>query len=165
MIALLERIDAPVFRAAECWFGDESAVSLRCEEFRVSRDVGFLCASRDGHRMLRERVHRDGAQGLFRSPVTLVREARVDRYGIRMAIENDQPWDTSSWEVYAIDERTDLCVSRLATRDAPVTLPLDPLGRGARWQHRSWRRVRSSRRALPGEASESVVRSEARAAA
>ena len=89
MIALLDRIDAPLFRAAECWFGGGSAVSLRCEEFRVSRDVDFLCASRDGYRMLRERVHRDGAQGLFRSPVTLVREARVDRYGIRMAIDID----------------------------------------------------------------------------
>jgi hypothetical protein len=89
VIALLDRIDAPLFRAAECWFGGGSAVSLQCEEFRVSRDVDFLCASRDGYRLLRERVHRDGAQGLFRSPVTLVREARVDRYGIRMAIDID----------------------------------------------------------------------------
>lgn len=92
MIALLDRIDAPLFRAAGCWFGGGSAVSLRCEEFRVSRDVDFLCASRDGYRLLRERVHRDGAQGLFRSPVTLAREARVDRDGIRMAIDiNGQP--------------------------------------------------------------------------
>lgn len=65
VIALLDRIDAPLFRAApECWFGGGSAVSLRCEEFRVSRDVDFLCASRDGYRMLRERVHRDEAPPL-----------------------------------------------------------------------------------------------------
>ena len=64
VIALLDRIDAPLFRAAGCWFGGGSAVSLRCEEFRVSRDVDFLCASRDGYRLLRERVHRDGAQGV-----------------------------------------------------------------------------------------------------
>ena len=89
VVALLDRIDAPLFRAAECWFGGGSAVSLRCEEFRVSRDVDFLCSSRDGYRMLRERVHRDGPKGLFRSAVTLRREARVDRYGIRMAIDVD----------------------------------------------------------------------------
>lgn len=89
VVALLELVDADLFRAAGCWFGGGSAVSLRCGEFRVSRDVDFLCSSRDGYRLLRERVHHHGARGLFRAPVTLVREPRVDRYGIRVAVDVD----------------------------------------------------------------------------
>lgn len=89
VFALLGLVDADLFRAAGCWFGGGSAVSLRCGEFRVSRDVDFLCSSRDGNRLLRERLHHHGAGGLFRAPVTLVREPRVDRYGIRMAVDVD----------------------------------------------------------------------------
>ncbi len=87
VVALLDLVDADLFRSAHCWFGGGSAVSLRCGEFRVSRDVDFLCSSRDGYRLLRERVHHHGAKSLFRAPVTFVRDPRVDRYGIRMAVD------------------------------------------------------------------------------
>ncbi len=89
MIATLERVDAALFREAECWFGGGSAVALRCGEHRVSRDVDFLCASREGYRRLREVVHTRGAAGLFDADVQVVREVRADRYGIRTAIEVD----------------------------------------------------------------------------
>lgn len=87
VLALLEHLDAGLLRGAQCWFGGGAAVALRCAEFRVSRNVDFLCASRDGYRAVRERVHHEGAQGLFQRPVTVVREARADRYGIRTAVE------------------------------------------------------------------------------
>ncbi len=87
MLALLELVDAALFREAECWFAGGAAVALRCGEFRISRDVDFLCASREGYRLLRERVYHKGARALFSREVTVRREARVDRYGIRTAIE------------------------------------------------------------------------------
>lgn len=87
MIAALERVDAALFRDAECWFGGGSSVALRCGEFRTSRDVDFLCASREGYRLLRNRVFHQGARGLFAKEVVFAREARVDRYGIRMALD------------------------------------------------------------------------------
>jgi hypothetical protein len=88
-LALLERVDAELFRAARCWFGGGTAVSLRCGEFRVSRDVDFLCSSRDGYRLVRQRVFDRGAAGLFKGDVAVVREARADRYGIRLAAAVD----------------------------------------------------------------------------
>ncbi len=89
MIAALEGVDAALFRDAECWFGGGFAVALRCGEFRVSRDVDFLCASREGYRLLRQRLYDRGARGLFSRDMPLAREARADRYGIRMALDLD----------------------------------------------------------------------------
>lgn len=85
-LALLERLDAPRMREASAWFDGGTVVSLRCGEFRVSRDVDFLCASNEGYRELRARVRGDGARGLFLRDVDLLREPRVDRYGIRVAL-------------------------------------------------------------------------------
>lgn len=85
-LALIERLDAARLREAGAWFAGGTAVSLRCGEFRVSRDVDFLCASAEGYRELRARVRADGARGLFVRDVDLLREPRVDRYGIRLAL-------------------------------------------------------------------------------
>ncbi|MGK3996298.1 hypothetical protein [Sorangium sp. So ce1024] len=35
----LASLDAAVFQQAECWFAGGTAISLRCDEFRISRDV------------------------------------------------------------------------------------------------------------------------------
>jgi hypothetical protein len=88
-LTLLAQVDGALFREAACWFAGGTAISLRCGEFRVSRDVDFLCASREGYRLLRERARTGGGRGLFSGAVSIVREPRVDRYGIRMAVEVD----------------------------------------------------------------------------
>ena len=84
--ALLSTVDAALCHDTDCWLGGGTAVSLRCDGFRLSRDVDFLCASRDGYARLRERVWQHDAQGLFTRPVTVVRPLRVDRYGIRVVV-------------------------------------------------------------------------------
>lgn len=89
VLALLADVDAAFFQEAECWLAGGTAVSLRCGGFRLSRDVDFLCASRDGYRKLRERVYHAGAAGLFTRDVALRRDVRADRYGIRMALDVD----------------------------------------------------------------------------
>jgi hypothetical protein len=45
-LALLSTIDADFFAGAACWFAGGTAVSLLCGEYRVSRDIDFLCSSR-----------------------------------------------------------------------------------------------------------------------
>lgn len=85
-LAVLERLDADRLREAGAWFAGGTAVSLRCGEFRVSRYVDFLCASMEGYRELRACVRADGARGIFVRDVALLREPRVDRYGIRLAL-------------------------------------------------------------------------------
>lgn len=89
MLRLLERVDRRLFDDAGCWLGGGVGVSLRCGGFRVSRDVDFLCASREGYRELRGLASSKGVRSLFVGPVVLLREPRIDRYGVRMALEVD----------------------------------------------------------------------------
>ncbi len=89
VLAVLGRLDAPLLREACCWFAGGTAIALRCGEFRLSRDIDFLCASREGYRLLRQRVFERGAEGLFLEKIELLREARVDRYGVRLAVMVD----------------------------------------------------------------------------
>lgn len=88
ILDVIATLDADFLRDAECWFAGGTAVSLRCHEFRLSRDVDFLCSSRNGYRLLRERVYDTGVRGLFRKDVTLRREVRADRYGIRFVLDS-----------------------------------------------------------------------------
>jgi hypothetical protein len=89
VLSLLAAMDAPFLREAECWFAGGTAVSLRCSEYRLSHDVDFLCATREGYRMLRERLFDHGLRGFFTRDVEVVREARADRYGIRAVLKID----------------------------------------------------------------------------
>jgi hypothetical protein len=89
VLSLLSRLDADFLRGAECWFAGGTAVSLRCGEYRISHDVDFLCATREGYRALRERVFHAGLQGFFTREVEVVREVRADRYGIRAVVRVD----------------------------------------------------------------------------
>jgi hypothetical protein len=85
-LKVLATLDLEFLRDAECWFAGGTAISLRCDEFRVSRDIDFLCSSREGYRLLRERTHDRGACGLFAQDITLGRDIRADRYGVRFAV-------------------------------------------------------------------------------
>jgi hypothetical protein len=87
VLALLASLDGDLLRDSECWFAGGTAVSLRCDEFRVSRDVDFLCSSRDGYRELRQRVYEAGARGIFADEPSLRRDLRADRYGIRVVVD------------------------------------------------------------------------------
>ena len=89
ILGVLTQLDNEFLRDAECWFSGGSAISLRCHEFRLSRDVDFLCSSRNGYRLLRERVHDRGVRGLFRADVVLRGDVRADRYGIRFVLDVD----------------------------------------------------------------------------
>ncbi|MCC6196443.1 MAG: nucleotidyl transferase AbiEii/AbiGii toxin family protein [Burkholderiales bacterium] len=87
--AALLRMDAGTMAAHSCYFGGGTRSVLDLDEYRESRDVDFLCAGRDGYHALRTIVAERGLQGLFTKPVGLVREARIDRDGIRAVLDID----------------------------------------------------------------------------
>ncbi|WP_438042376.1 nucleotidyl transferase AbiEii/AbiGii toxin family protein [Sorangium sp. So ce128] len=87
ILDLLTSLDAALLRQSECWFAGGTAISLRCDEFRISRDIDFLCASREGYRQLRQRVYEAGVRGLFVADMAVRRELRADRYGIRVVLD------------------------------------------------------------------------------
>lgn len=89
VLRLMERVDRALFRDASCWLGGGTAVALRCAQFRLSRDVDFLCASHEGYRTLRALAATKGIRSLFSGAVEPLREPRIDRYGIRAALAVD----------------------------------------------------------------------------
>lgn len=88
---ILKALDAKLLLRAEAWFGGGTAIVLNLEEYRESVDIDFLCASRDGYRLLREAAF-GGSLDRIMAPglgITQLREVRADQYGIRTQIETD----------------------------------------------------------------------------
>jgi len=122
ILGLLTQLDAGFLRRAECWFAGGTAISLRCDEFRISRDVDFLCASREGYSLVRQRVYEAGIRGLFTRDVAVRREVRADRYGVRVVLDvGGEPMKLEIVSEGRIDlvgtEDPSLPVARLADED------------------------------------------------
>lgn len=45
----LAAMNAPLLVRTRCYFGGGTAIVLQNDEYRLSLDVGFLCADRDGY--------------------------------------------------------------------------------------------------------------------
>ena len=60
-------------------------------EFRLSRDIDFVCPVGPGYKRLRELVSEEGHSALFHSceGLKLPRQARADQYGVRFPVEID----------------------------------------------------------------------------
>jgi hypothetical protein len=83
---ILTLLDADLFETFGAWFGGGTAIVLQQGEYRVSRDLDFLCSSADGYRELRIRAVRQGVRAFFRNPVDELRPFRCDQYGIRAVL-------------------------------------------------------------------------------
>lgn len=81
--AALARFDRGFLERAGCYFGGGTRIVLELGEYRESRDIDFLCASRDGYRALREAVTEASLGAIAPGPLALAREVRSDQYGIR----------------------------------------------------------------------------------
>ncbi len=80
---ILASLDGKFLRQARCYFGGGTQTVLSLGEYRESRDIDFLCADRDGYRLLRETVTSESLGKIMRRKITLKREVRADRDGIR----------------------------------------------------------------------------------
>lgn len=90
---LLQGFNAPILEQAECFFGGGTAIVLLLDEYRESVDIDFLCASKEGFRLLRETVQTNSLGALLSTPImaptplVYLREVRADMYGIRTFVE------------------------------------------------------------------------------
>lgn len=82
-MALLGRLDRSFLDRCECHFGGGTRIVLDLGEYRESRDVDFLCASREGYRLLRESISEKSLGLAGTKDIVLAREVRADQYGIR----------------------------------------------------------------------------------
>ena len=76
----------PLLRRCRCWFGGGTAIVLDVGEYRLSKDIDFLCADVDGYRELRSAVAAQGIAALFGRDVRQERDVRTDQYGIRTVV-------------------------------------------------------------------------------
>lgn len=74
-----------------CYFAGGTAIALLCGEHRESVDIDFLCTTRHGMRDLRATVDSTSLGDLLRPGVhvTLARDVRADRYGVRTVVQVD----------------------------------------------------------------------------
>lgn len=86
---VLASLDADALLKHQCLFGGGTAIVLAGGEYRESVDVDFICSSVEGYREIRSRVHAGGIQALMARPVEVLREPRIDQYGVRCALAVD----------------------------------------------------------------------------
>jgi hypothetical protein len=86
---VLECLDAELLLRHRCHFGGGTAIALAHGEYRESVDIDLICSSVDGYRELRSLVNKGGIDMLFRTPVQILRDPRIDQYGIRCALAVD----------------------------------------------------------------------------
>lgn len=83
VVSVLKGLDRAFLERAGCHFGGGTRIVLELGEYRESRDIDFLCASREGYRLLRETVSDRSLGALAPEGIALSREVRGDQYGIR----------------------------------------------------------------------------------
>lgn len=80
-------LDPHVLGETQCWFGGGTRIVLELGEYRESKAIDFLCASRAGYAALRGMTTQSSFSDLFSRPPALLREIRADRYGVRTWLE------------------------------------------------------------------------------
>lgn len=88
--SVLTRMDAGFLTRTECYFGGGTMLAMTLGEYRESRDIDFLCSSRAGFRLLREKVTNRSLGAMFLESVELARDVRADRDGIRTFLHVDK---------------------------------------------------------------------------
>ncbi len=89
---ILHQLKADLFLECEIYFGGGSMISLNHGEYRLSKDLAFLCASSAGYRLLRKKIFENQYNALFNTQddLELSGEIKADQYGVRFAIRVDE---------------------------------------------------------------------------
>ena len=85
---------------------------LELGEYRESKDIDFLCSSREGYRLLREEISETTLGRIAKKGIFLAREIRADQYGIRTWLGNQEM--KIKFEIVR-EARIDLSFQRVAT--------------------------------------------------
>jgi hypothetical protein len=80
---ILKSLNAELLAQADCYFGGGTHLSMSFGEYRESRDLGFLCSSRAGFRLVRQEVDERSLGRLVARTLPLARDVRADRDGVR----------------------------------------------------------------------------------
>ena len=79
----LRAMDHDLLMTCACWFGGGTEIVLDLGEYRLSKDIDFLCSDAGGYRKMRSLMVSQGASALFEDIVRTERAFKSDQYGIR----------------------------------------------------------------------------------
>lgn len=90
MASVLDALDADALARTSFRFGGGTCLALGHGEYRVSRDLDFVCSDAGGYADLRLAVRERGYDALFppsgRAGLSFPREIRADQYGLRFPV-------------------------------------------------------------------------------
>jgi hypothetical protein len=90
MAQVLDALDADVLARTSFRFGGGTCLALGHGEYRLSRDLDFVCSDPGGYAELRDAVRERGYDALFPAPgrtaLGFPREVRTDQYGLRFPV-------------------------------------------------------------------------------
>ena len=84
---VLDALDSNLLLKQRCLFGGGTAIALTHNEHRESVDIDFVCSSVDGYREIRGLVNAAGIGALMQGAIAVLREPRIDQYGIRCVLQ------------------------------------------------------------------------------
>jgi Nucleotidyl transferase AbiEii toxin, Type IV TA system len=88
IVAILQQLNAPFLAECGVYFGGGTLLALQYEEYRLSQDIDFLCASAAGYLRLRRAIFDHGYDALFatRDRITFPRDIQTNQHGVRFPI-------------------------------------------------------------------------------
>ena len=92
ILIVLNNLNADFFSGIGAYFGGGTQLALQYNEYRLSKDIDFLCPVGSGYRTLRQEINSQNYDALFdsKSGLTFPRDIKADQYGIRFAVIVDE---------------------------------------------------------------------------
>ncbi|OUL17648.1 hypothetical protein BV372_34790 [Nostoc sp. T09] len=88
ILNVLNQLNTNFLLECGAYFGGGTLVSLNNGEYRLSKDIDFLCSTGTGYRLLRQKIAETQYDAIFNTQnnFKLPREIKADQYGVRFAI-------------------------------------------------------------------------------
>jgi Nucleotidyl transferase AbiEii toxin, Type IV TA system len=88
ILTVLSHLNVEFIQECRAYFGGGTLVSMQQGEYRLSKDIDFMCPMDGGYRLLRRRVAEGGYDAIFsgRDSLFLPQDIQANQYGIRFPV-------------------------------------------------------------------------------
>lgn len=88
IITILHQLNSNFLQDCQAYFGGGTFICLNYGEYRLSKDIDFLCSTGSGYRLLRQALGQKNYQALFitQNNITFPQEIQANQYGIRFPL-------------------------------------------------------------------------------
>ena len=92
IISIVNALDADFFDEIGAYFGGGTLLALAYNEYRLSKDIDFICPVGQGYRQLRAAINEKGYGALFADTggLEFPRDIKANQYGVRFAVKLDE---------------------------------------------------------------------------